>query len=932
MSDILPNHRPTVETSRARAFSNIGSHTMIAAQVSKLRKGNMPHHQPGSISNITGALSQAEMLGMSREQQIRTIDNENALQVMPEIEWACRLLIASLRSPKDMTKGDLIYSIDIPWLPPTIRSSILDEIKKDIELIYDYSDSLSIIFKDALFTKGSHVRLILPEAAVDQIINSGHELSMEHLNTVFNKEGTSLRGSGYFGPRKLGKSSRSLTMESFQRAGGYSQGSADIDEGEDVYIKFSERGADGKIEESEFILPELTITDNSSAVKLPFYIDSIASSRRGELCGRPQIDVTGFDFSGDVTLESFSKAPSGTSKLTENEFRNLVYKGAPTNMVTHLRIPGRDQLKRRSVGRPLVMSIPPEAVVPLHVPGDVRRKIGAIILYENGHPISIESADQVIARAQSLYTNMSSSTSMGNNNTGSTLLARAARNLSGTTQVTPFNELPKIFEQLMDENIVPRLMNGAYPGGVEIGHNNDLYMLMVSRILCSMHTKMVFVPAEMLTYFAFDYHSNGMGKSLLDVNKTLISLRAGLLLTRATSEMRNSIPLTKVTMKIDERDSDWEKTLEETNEILTQTRQPQYPLNNLNVNDMMDWIHRAGFFFAFEGHPRIPDTGFTFDKVNHDIPLPDTEFYDQLGRQLYLGLGIPPELMDSANDPEFAIAIASRNIMFSRTILELQKIASGLISDDHVRLILSDGVLMNKIVGLIRGKWGEITSKLPEEDKIGLKSDPTKFAISLVKRIVESIVVTLPSPDMSTIENQSEAFTQYEEFVDKALPYIVSDNIISSDIAPELSQKISSMEPMIKSALMREYLANNNILPELFEISSTDEEGKPMFDLLKIMESYSMGLAANLMSAAAAMMPIEAAVKKDSEALNLSDEGGGSDFGGGGDSGGGDFGGDDFGGGGDDFGGDDSGGDSGGELDISMDMTDDEGGEEPPAE
>ena len=411
----------------------------------------------------------------------------------------------------------------------------------------------------------------------------------------------------------------------------------------------------------------------------------------------------------------------------------------------------------------------------------------------------------------------------------------------------------------------------------------------------------------MMTYFAFDYHSNGMGKSLLDNNKTLIAMRAGLLLTRVTSEMRNAIPLTKITMKIDERDNDWEKTLEETTHILTQTRQPQFPLSTLNVNDMMDWIHRAGFFFAFEGHPSIPDTGFTFDKVQHDIPLPNQDFYDNLGKQLYMGFGIPPELMDSTYDPEFAIAVASRNIMFTQTILEFQKIASGLVTDDHRRLILADGIMMNKIVGIVRDKWGDIASRLPQEDKLALERSPKTFATELVKRIVNSLIVTFPAPDSTTMENQAERLRQYKDFLDDAFESFLSAAVVSPDIAPELSQKLESLAPMLKAAHVRNFMADNNMLPELFDMSSTDEEGKPQFDALKILESYTMGVSANLMSLAIAMAPIEEAVKQDSEKLNLGDEGGDGGYGGGGSSGGGggDFGGGDdlFGGGGDEFGG-----------------------------
>lgn len=903
----LPNSKLTPSTRRAQAFKHIGSHTQKAAAVSKLIGGNMPHHQPHAPQAVANSTSQSDMIKMSQEQQQRIIDNENACLLMPEIEWACRVLISSILSPKDMTKRELIYNIDIDWMSPTVKSVILDEIKKEMETVYDYSDSLYYIFKDALFTKGSHPRIILPEAAIDQVINAGQTLTMEQIGSMFEEDQTTIKSKGYFGPLDITAPAK-LTMESYRKAGG----AVSVTKADEriVFNSFPTTESFKANATSGFevsVLENLTITDNYEAIKMAPYMEAISESRREELAQRPSIDFGDFEFPLS-TNESFSNPPSRAknSGLTTNEFKAVVYKSAPNNMVTHLRIPGRDSLKRRSVGRPLVISGPPEAFIPLHVPGNVRRKIGAIvILDENGHPISLDGADQIISRAHSAFNAMNSQGTSGKDAMGSMILSKAARNLTGGLSVTTFRDLTKIFEQLVEENIVPRLMNGAYPSGVEMADTGDLYTLMLARVLCSMRTRMVFIPAEMFTYFAFDYHSNGMGKSLLDSNKMLIAFRAGMLLARTNGEIRNSIPLTKVTMKIDEDDADWEKTFEETQDIISKTRQPQYPLDTLAVNDLLNWINRAGFVFAFEGHPRIPDTGFSFEKLSHDNPLPSQELYDSLGKQLYMGFGIPPELMDSTYDPEFAIAVASRNIMFTQTILESQKIASGLITDDHRKLILSDGIIMNMIVGMVRSKWGEITSKLPQEDQEALKADPKAFAIGLVKRIVNSIVVTLPQPDATTLENQRERYNQFKDFVEDAFPNFASEDVISPDIAPELSQRIGSMTNTLKSGMMRKWMGDNNIMPELFNMSAVDEEGKPKFDILKMTESYTAGLVANLMAMAKAIAPQEVAVSKDNETLKLgsettADSSSGGFGGGGGDSSfGGGFGGD--GGGGDDF-------------------------------
>lgn len=889
----LPNTRYSSADKRAKAFNIIGSRTLAAAQVSKLREGNAPHHRKDAGSALVSSTSQSDMMRIAQEQQIRLTDSENAMEIMPEIEWACRVLVSSILSPKDMTKRELTYNIDIDWIPPGAKTAILEEVKKSMEEVYGYADSLYHIFKDALFTKGGHPRLVLPEAAVDRIINSGETLTMESLRSNFGDDEV-LKNIGFFGPiQKDGPSATRLTMESFTRANDF-KGSSSADE--KFYVTYKDGGGKDVTE----TLEHLTVSDNYTSLKLASYMQAVAASARSKMIPGIDMDPSAFDFadtdsSSDsitATSEAFNNPPTGKhSGLTEAEFRSTIYKSAPNNLVTHLKIPGRSALTRRSVGRPLVLSLPMESVIPIHAPGDVRRHLGYVLLIdETGHPISMHAGDQVFRQAQVAYSSMmSSSPTAGGNAVGSSILSKAARNLGSNSEVTTFRDMAKIFEQLVEGNIVPRLMNGAFPEGVAISGSDEVFTLMLARTLCSMRTRMVFVPAESLTYFAFDYHHNGMGKSLLDANKRLISIRAGLLLTRMTGELRNSIPLTKVNMKIDEDDADWEQTWADAYDAVTKTRQPQYPLNTLAVNDIMDWVHRAGFIFTFEGHPRMPDTSFDFEKINHENPLPDQDFYESLGKQLYMGFGIPPELMDSTYDSDFAISVASRNIMFTQAILEYQKIASALISEDHHRLILSDGIMMNSIVGVVKSKWGEIASKIPEEDRGQMKTNPAKFAMQLVSRIVSSIRVSLPSPDSTTLENQRTEFDKFSQFVDTLMPYFIGDEIISADIAPELAQKFSSLAPTIKAAFIRDYLSKNNVMPEMFKMSSIGENGLPAFDLLNLTEDHTKGLLANIMSFAKSIIPVDAAAVKDSETLKLGSEGSSSLGGGGG--GGGDMGG-----------------------------------------
>ena len=303
----LPNTSNKPATHRAQVFNHIGSRTLVAAQVSKLREGNATHHQANARSHLTTALAQSDMLQISQEQQIRIIDNENALTLMPEIEWASRVLVSSILSPKDMTKRELVYTIDIDWIPPTVAATILEEIKQEMSRTYDYANTLYSIFKDCLFTKGSHSRLILPEAAVDRVINSGETLTMEGLNNLFDKSSGKLKRKGFFGKFKgnVKNKTSAINMESFVRANA-SKAESSPDE---AFFIPSEKDANGEVvfTEHEFI----TLTDNVDALKLTGYLESIAAASRETILGLPEANFNDFDFG---VTQSTTESKSGFTK------------------------------------------------------------------------------------------------------------------------------------------------------------------------------------------------------------------------------------------------------------------------------------------------------------------------------------------------------------------------------------------------------------------------------------------------------------------------------------------------------------------------------------------------------------------------------------------------------------------------------------------
>jgi hypothetical protein len=55
-----------------------------------------------------------------------------------------------------------------------------------------------------------------------------------------------------------------------------------------------------------------------------------------------------------------------TNNVRDVDLKNAIYKSAPSGSDLFLRVPDRDNLLRHSIGRPLNITIPSEAALPVH--------------------------------------------------------------------------------------------------------------------------------------------------------------------------------------------------------------------------------------------------------------------------------------------------------------------------------------------------------------------------------------------------------------------------------------------------------------------------------------------------------------------------------------------------------------------------------------
>lgn len=828
----------------------------FAAMVSKLVKSHDPGEFNVNKENSYYNLNQSQIQTISDSIKGRIVDNENIMQLFPDIELAIQIIVSSILSPKDMVNTEIIIKGKESVFPSEILLKLNTILTSNLEGSYKLKNELQDILRDTLFRTGSYVKAIIPESIVDELINSNKTVSTEALTDIVGKD-DKIVSLGFLGNANRA-TSQTVSLES--RIG----------------MRMSHEVYDAKVfatEESVNRYMNLDVTDNYQILKIPRLMES---SRKKTV---------------QSMIRSRRKISLENKTVTNQEFASLVYKNPNQNSRVFVALPTPQASKRKSIGRPLVMKLPSEAVIPVYVPGNEKEHIGYFVLLDiDGNPVTLSSDRQNADGLSSMLNNDQSN----NQSLSSLLISKAKRNLTDINASPTIDQISKIYSNIVETDLINRLNNGLYKNNFEISKNEEIYRIMLARSLAGKFTRLLYLPAELTTYFAFKYFSNGIGKSYLDDIKILTSLRAILLFAKIMAMTKNSISTTKVDISLDPEDPDPQKSIEIATHEIVKLRQQYFPLGVNSPPDLVNWIQRAGLHLNIKNHPGLPQTEFDFQNSNIEHKIPDNEFDEALRKQTYMSMGLSPEIVDQGFNAEFATTAIQNNILFSKRVIQAQQLFTLDLTDYVQKISMNDEVMRDEFREVIKENMASIENFLSEEDKQVKNDDPEGFIEDLVDRYIENIEIDLPKPDVTSIETQSTAFESYVEALDKTLDSWISAEIFPNEIAGEISSNADSMKVILRAHFIRDWMAKNGFMTELNDIVTSDEDGKPSLDIYEITKSHMEGLMRTSLNFIKNMKPVSTAANTDLTNMSV-DEGSstGSDDTGSEDTG--DAGGDDFG-------------------------------------
>jgi hypothetical protein len=854
---------------RQIALSSTGLDMSTAAVLSKVEK-NKNNNNNGKFNNdgtrdfpafINGY---ADILN-SRARKNR--DNEIALSLLPDTKAAINILSSSILSPSEMMESKIIVNNN-STIESDLKSSMNLVVSDYLENDYQLNLKTSKMLEDILAKTGSYVVAVLPESAVDHMINKvavGTESISTGVNNFYTNYKINIEKNSQPSEFKCIKPKGILSNVKASQSNGLSLALNNlmIDKPKTSYSPFISYSAESIISAhnkacetlgvafeakslpaKDVINQDATVAiiDNTDALKMRSLINAGARKRQSELAeGDPDTNTGRYKGLGNIIQ---------SAKIGEIDAAVFGRKRVSGFKVI-ASLPKQNHLSRQTYGEPLILKLPSESVLPVYVPGDKEHHLGAFVMVDiDGNPVDMSDMNRCCS-------NLNRPLNQQSNNRLSNMLNTVDNNInSHTRQVSAVSNFTTVmYEEIIERELIDRVKNGIGINEVNIAKNTDFYRVMLARSLSNNFTQLLYMPAEYVTYMAFDYDANGLGASLMDSLSTVNMLRAMLLYNDVIASVKNSTQRTQVDVNIDAKDPDPMKTASMIMDNLVRARSLDLSRMSFDQNDITNVLQRAGYEWNFTGHPKLPETKTTINTTQTTIPKSDQDLNDSLKKASNFGIGVPPEMVDNSFQSEFAITSILNNTMFGKLVIGYQTKFSAMLSDHVRKIATADGNIYNKLKDIAYNFFDGIAKESDALQKMLelFKNNIPDYDFSYITKIedfreiyvrfcvdcfIVGIKIDLPRPPSVTVKAQIEELSDHLELVDAVLDQIINTEFLTADTQGELSSSVDTIKAMIKSQICRDYISSKGIMPEIMKITNPSEGGSKQPNVLDNANKY----------------------------------------------------------------------------------------------
>lgn len=876
------------------AMKLIDESPAMASIMSKLNNQdrNVKYDQNGNRT-IT-APNRNGLADISHDTAQKSTDNENTLQLFPELEQGIRILINGAMAPKDMNSTDINFSLPNDLKVSPLASKLIPIIEETLSKDFNLKSELPDTLYRVLAVDGSEARLIIPESAVDDMINDRKTVSTESLIEHFGNGSTIIKSMGLLGNSDFGSDQSKGTVgagnfgfESF--VSGSHVKSQSIT---DARLMF--KSPNGVNATDKTIRPSsghndvdslIRITDNIDIAKFPTLMQikrqhdvnrSLGQRFRGSVHATNDGLIQAFK----VATESLRASGQGdinnpgqvygSSEMNDIQLTQLLYKSNPNIRNVTRKVKTSNETVRENIGRPLEKRLPAECVIPVCRANDTADHIAYFILMDGmGNPLSKESATSAFDDFRRNQRGFQS-----NNNLSSYLMQKTAEAFSTSCDQVTYQQMQKVATDIIETDLLARMRNGVFGDDVALVAPYIVYDIMLARMFREQQTQVLFVPAELLVYYHYKLRKNGTGKSLLEDSMTLNTLRAVLMFANVNRAVLNSMGRTEVELQIDELDPNKTKTLEIAKHEALKFRQSQALPATISPTDINHWLKTAGVNFKIPQVPGLPNTAINITETSTSYTKPDTDLMDQLDKKAFNGIGVPPELVSSMDQVEYATNILANNIRLNKYVLQLQDAFTPEVNKFCRTFCMNHGDVVRKVEDTIRANLETLTSMKKPDEFIVTYATQEDFLVKLLAReFLSNFEFSFSRPDTVTLKNQMEALTQYVEGITLAVKHYMSEDIISAATSGAATvEQIGLLQNSCISHFVREYMKKNTVLPELFDITRIDDDGKSTIVLGDSIANHANLTTLFIKNFLTKVVPIAKAADRDLEKVSQGEE------------------------------------------------------------
>lgn len=718
-----------------------------------------------------------------------TADIDAITEMLPEIERAMSILESAILSPKDLLDPSLMYRVG-EHVESEAAGAFITIVADYLNLNFDLNEQLPDILRNALHRTGSYIYAVLPESTVDDIINS---------DDVMATEGFTDRLDRRLKPRPLGL----LGMGT--RITGSSS------------IAVEDANGSGDVNAADYAIgPHVHVYDNFDLLKTAALRKRVTQSSVMSKIGK------------NFALET----ADGKSAYTERDYTKQAF----------VELRSLSDIGKTS-GGPLVMSLPSESVIPVHVSGDPKAHVGYFVLLDDsGNPITMD--------VTSSQYDLLGETGTDTDDVAS-LLQQTRESLGLSVGSKSKDNSFETYTALVERDLANRLSNGVYTDSLTIASNDTVYRIMMARALTQKKTDILFLPAELVSYIAFDYTADGIGKTRLAGSKILASMRAVLLFAGITAAIKNSVPSNKLMIEFDPEDDDPEGTVNDIVEEFIKYSASGTPAGStLNAADITKFLQRASITVEASGNDKYPGTKVSVEDNSRSVTEPDDTLDENLSKRIFMKMGLSPEVVDSSFDAEFATTVVANNLLLSKLASGLQKTLLKHMTRFIKMIVTSDGNLMTAIE--------EAVSEVK-----GIKPDDVQETI---RTLIDGLEARLPSAENSKFSAQMEAYTVYKDAIEDAVEAYINEDMLTDYLDTDLADGVAPAIAAIKAYYLRAWLQRENVLPELAALVDIGGEG---MDVAKMHLELVEGAAKNFGELFATLRKVdrdfERTIDKDTE-------------------------------------------------------------------